>query len=514
VLVAALALVAAGCGARAKPTDPTPAPSYSLAGTITPAATGSADTLQLTGTASALALTNGVGQYQFPQLAPGGYAVTPRHAGRVFTPASRPATVAGANVTGIDFAANAFTHAISGTILPAASGAGATVVLGGAASASTTADASGAYAFAGRADGSYTVTPSKCAFGFSPSQRAVTLSGADVATVDFAAAPATYSISGTIAPAGLGSGDTITLSGAASATTTANGSGGYSFAGLSNGSYTVTPARTGATFSPASRAATLNCASVTGQDFTASAPGTTIYFDDFTGATLGSSWVALDRHGDYSNAEVACYTPANVSVTGGNLEILSRVEAKTCGDAVHAAASWNYTSGMVQWSAFKFTYGTVEIRAKMAGGQGTWPALWLLGSDCQASNVGSADNTGTCNWPQPGSDEIDITEIKLGALTTVHQNVISGSSTFYSCTPTTSDVSANWHVYQLVWTPTSLVWKIDGATTCTKSSPGVPIPSHPMFLMINTAIGGQGGTIVNSTFPQTLTVDYVKLTQP
>ena len=40
---------------------------------------------------------------------------------------------------------------------------------------------------------------------------------------------ATYSISGTISPASMGSGATVTLSGAASATTTADESGNYSF---------------------------------------------------------------------------------------------------------------------------------------------------------------------------------------------------------------------------------------------------------------------------------------------
>ncbi len=41
---------------------------------------------------------------------------------------------------------------------------------------------------------------------------------------------------------------------------------------------------------------------------------------------------------------------------------------------------------MIQWKSFDFTYGTVEFRAKMAGGQGTWSTVWLLGSNCQQTN--------------------------------------------------------------------------------------------------------------------------------
>jgi beta-glucanase (GH16 family) len=236
-----------------------------------------------------------------------------------------------------------------------------------------------------------------------------------------------------------------------------------------------------------------------------------IFYDDFTGTALSSEWVALDRHGDYSNNELQCYLPANVTVGNSYLTIVSEAQTETCGDSDHAPATWNYTSGMVQWQTFNFTYGTVEYRAKMAGGQGTWPAIWLLGANCQASNISSADNTGACNWPQPGSDEIDITEIKGGALQTVWQNVISGNSGFQSCTPTTTDVSQNWHVYDLIWASGSLIWEIDGVQTCKFTS---SIPSHAMFLMINTAMGGAGGTVNNATLPQTLQVDYVKVTQP
>ena len=83
--------------------------------------------------------------------------------------------------------------------------------------------------------------------------------------------PATWSLSGTIAPAANGSGSTVTLSGASSATATADGSGGYSFNGLSNGTYTVTPSKSGFTFTPSSRSATIDGANVAAIDFTAQA---------------------------------------------------------------------------------------------------------------------------------------------------------------------------------------------------------------------------------------------------
>jgi beta-glucanase (GH16 family) len=134
----------------------------------------------------------------------------------------------------------------------------------------------------------------------------------------------------------------------------------------------------------------------------------------------------------------------------------------------------------------------------------------LLGSNCQATNVKSADNSGACNWPQPGSDEIDITEILNSNHTSVNQQIHSAGNNS-GCTASTTDVSQNFHVYQLVWAAGSLEWKIDGTSTC-KITNG--IPSNPMFLIISTAMGGAGGAINSSTLPQTSLVDYVKISQP
>ena len=80
-----------------------------------------------------------------------------------------------------------------------------------------------------------------------------------------------YGIAGTIGPVTGGSGATVALGGAAAATTTADGAGNYTFAGLANGTYAVTPSRTGYTFNPSTQTATVSGAKVTGINFTATA---------------------------------------------------------------------------------------------------------------------------------------------------------------------------------------------------------------------------------------------------
>ena len=237
---------------------------------------------------------------------------------------------------------------------------------------------------------------------------------------------------------------------------------------------------------------------------------TTIFEEDFSGSTLGPAWTALDRQGDTGVGEEGCYQPAQVAVDGGNLVLHSIVQTTSCGDQFNPPTAYSYATGMVQWTSFSFTYGTVQFRAQMAGGRGTWSAVWMLGASCRSASLASGANIG-CSWPDPGSEEIDITEIKNSDLTTVWQNLISTPSGTKTCTPTTRDVSEGFHDYELVWAPGSLVWKIDGAETCRFTG---TIPSSPMFLIVDTALGGGGGPVDPSTLPQTLLVDYVKITQP
>jgi hypothetical protein len=89
----------------------------------------------------------------------------------------------------------------------------------------------------------------------------------DVVFVPSTGSPSTYSISGRVT----GSPATLTLSGTAGATTTTNSTGTYTFSNLRNGTYVVAPSRSGYSFSPSTAAVTINGASVSGVNFTATA---------------------------------------------------------------------------------------------------------------------------------------------------------------------------------------------------------------------------------------------------
>jgi hypothetical protein len=258
-----------------------PVPTWSVSGTVSPAASGAGTVLTLSGGASGTTTADSGGNFTFTGLANGMYTVTPSKTGLTFTPASQTVTVSGANVTAVNFTAQPVpTWSVSGTVSPAASGAGTVLTLSGGASGTTTADSAGNYTFAGLANGTYTVTPSKSGFTFTPASQAVTVSGGNVPAVNFTVQPVpTWSVSGTVSPAASGAGTVLTLSGAASGTTTADSAGNFTFTGLANGTYTVTPSKTGFIFTPTSRSVTVSGANVSAVNFTIQTPPSGLAID-------------------------------------------------------------------------------------------------------------------------------------------------------------------------------------------------------------------------------------------
>ena len=238
---------------------------YTLSGTITgPGASGA--TVNLTGAATATTTANGSGSYTFSGLTNGSYTVTPSNPGYNFTPSSQGVTVSNGNATVSNFSSAAVpTYSISGNI-GGAGGSTATVTLSGSASASTTADTSGNYSFPTVAAGSYTVTPSKTGYNFTPASQPVTVTNNNVSGVNFSTAVQSYTLQGTISGPG-GPSATVTLSGTSGGTTSADSSGNFTFNALINGPYTVTPSNTGFTFSPGSQGVTISNANVTGMSF-------------------------------------------------------------------------------------------------------------------------------------------------------------------------------------------------------------------------------------------------------
>ncbi len=221
---------------------------------------------------------------------------------------------------------------------------------------------------------------------------------------------------------------------------------------------------------------------------------------------LNPQWIIYNRSG-YAGAGEWCGVPANVSVTSsGFLNIASRRQSHTCASIDAAAQSYPYTAGMIATRSFNFLYGTVEFRAKFSGGNGTgsWPIVLMYGASCQESDPTGTDNN--CD-----GREIDIAEFLHSRFTNVNEQIhVPGHND--QCLPTVSDASQQYHTYDLVWSPGSLVFSIDGTKTCTIAQ--AYVPSVAMYLKVFQWLGGPvAGSINNASLPWTLSIDYIKVVQ-
>ena len=253
---------------------------YALAGSVTgEAPTGVLLTLSRSGATALTTLTASGGAFRIDGAVDGTHTLTPSLAGYTFTPAARTVIIAGAAVTAQDFTSKAVTYAVSGTVSGDVKAGVAFTLVGNGKSLSGTTDGTGVYSIAGATNGTYTLTPSLAGYTFTPATRTVIVAGAAVTAQDFTSMAVTYAVNGTVS-GDVKAGVALTLVGnGKSLSGTTDGTGVYSIAGATAGTYTLTPTHTGYTFTPASRAVTVADAAVTGQDFTSKV---------FTGAVSGT----------------------------------------------------------------------------------------------------------------------------------------------------------------------------------------------------------------------------------
>lgn len=192
--------------------------------------------------------------------------------------------------------------------------------------------------------------------------------------------------------------------------------------------------------------------------------------------------------------------PENVAMDGnGSLAITAREEAFN-GQA--------YTSARIKTQdLFEQAYGRFEARIRMPIGQGLWPAFWMLGADF--------DEVG---WPQTG--EIDIMEYRgqeptvvLGSL---HGPGYSGGNSLTTRFDAGFRLDQDFHVYRVDWDPDRITWYMDGqvyASAGRAQAPGEWVFDKPFFMILNVAVGGTfvGPVGPNTSFPQTMLVDYVRV---
>ncbi|WP_326739964.1 ricin-type beta-trefoil lectin domain protein [Streptomyces sp. NBC_01022] len=249
---------------------------------------------------------------------------------------------------------------------------------------------------------------------------------------------------------------------------------------------------------------------------TAAAAAVTTFSDEFDGsagsAVNGSKW-QIETGDNVNNHERQYYTAgnSNAALDGqGHLVITARKENPNNYQCWYG--SCQYTSARLNTSGkFTQTYGHVEARMKIPRGQGMWPAFWMLG-----------DDIGQVGWPNSG--EIDIMENVGFEPSTVHGTLhgpgYSGSAGIGAgyTLPNGQAFADAFHTFAIDWAPDSVTWSVDGNVyqhrTPADTGGNTWAFNKPFFLILNLAVGGYwpGDPDGNTTFPQQLVVDHVRVT--
>ena len=247
----------------------------------------------------------------------------------------------------------------------------------------------------------------------------------------------------------------------------------------------------------------------TGYTTASSNSGLTLaWSDEFSSKTLNTgNWIYETGGSGWGNNELEYYTSSlnNSFLTGGYLVIEARKETMS---------SNNYTSARIKTEdKMTFTYGRIDIRAKLPKGQGLWPAIWMLGNNISQPGYG---------WPACG--EIDIMEL-LGkdpqkVYGTVHWGIAGQASTHIggNYSVTTGDFSSSFNVFSLQWDASKLTFLVDDIACfiANKADIGPNYPfDKPFFFIMNVAVGGNwpGSPNSSTSFPQRMIVDYVRVFQ-
>lgn len=249
-----------------------------------------------------------------------------------------------------------------------------------------------------------------------------------------------------------------------------------------------------------------------------------VWNDEFNtvGSPDKSAWQF--EHGFIRNEELQWYTEANASCENGVLLIKALRQTIANNEYDSASKDWRknrqyagYTSASINTAkSHAWLYGRFEIRARIDTAKGSWPAIWTLGTNEE--------------WPKNG--EIDLMEFYLvNNEPSILANVAWGTSQQYVAkwnthiSPLTrfTEQDSNWvkkfHLWRMDWTQDSIKLYLDTtlmntmALAKTINADGSNPFTKPQYLLLNLAIGGNGGNPAHTEMPIKYEVDYVRVYQ-
>ena len=236
-----------------------------------------------------------------------------------------------------------------------------------------------------------------------------------------------------------------------------------------------------------------------------------VWNDEFDGPALNlEKWsYEIGGHG-WGNNELQYYSDddSTAFIQDGKLVIRADLVPQGTGSSDNLryfSSARLRTSGKGDWR-----YGRIEVKAKLALGQGIWPAIWMLPTDWMYGG-----------WPESG--EIDIMEHVGYDPGRVHGSIHTGSynhkiNTQRGGSKLLDKISSKFYVYAIEWYEDRIDFLIDDAKYFSFQNDGKndfnTWPFNQRFhLLINIAVGGDwpGSPDETTQFPTEMEVEYVRV---
>ena len=230
------------------------------------------------------------------------------------------------------------------------------------------------------------------------------------------------------------------------------------------------------------------------------------------------------EHGFVRNNELQWYQPENARIEDERLIFEGKRERVKNSNFDSESSDWRknreyaeYTSASINTrDKFSFQYGIMEVRARVDTTLGAWPAIWTLGNERQ--------------WPERG--EVDIMEFyRIADEPTILANaawvgdsrwdVVWDSekiplANFLEKVP---DWPERFHTWKMDWSEDYIKLYLNGELLNTVEIENATYDDgfnpfrQPHYILLNLAIGSNGGNPDNSEFPISYEVDYVRVYQ-
>ena len=253
---------------------------------------------------------------------------------------------------------------------------------------------------------------------------------------------------------------------------------------------------------------------------------TLIWHDEFDNEGIYNTDVWEPERGFVRNHEAQWYQGENARCQNGCLVIEARKEKMKNPLYEKGNKDWRRSREYVEYTSaslttrksFSFTYGRLEVKARIPTASGAWPAIWLLGKGME--------------WPSCG--EIDIMEYyRIGGIPHILANACWGNDKRFDAVWNSKRIpfshftnidrlwAEKFHIWKMDWTPRTICIYLDDELlneiplreTVNGAIGQHKNPFHePQYILLNLALGGDnGGTIDDNNMPMRYEIDYVRV---